>query len=56
MTTHFPRAPDKAHAYHRLILGQDQLARVDASERSLTVRVITDKGAPVHTFTIPSRR
>lgn len=50
------QAPDKAHAYHRLILGQDQLARVDASERSLTVKVITDKGAPVHTFTISSRR
>lgn len=48
--------PDKVHAYHRLVLGQDQLARVDATERTLTVKVLTDKGAPVHTLTIPSRR
>jgi len=48
--------PDKAHAYHRLVLGQDQLARVEATERTLTVKVVTDKGAPVHTLTIPSRR
>ena len=50
------QAPDKAHAYHRLVLGQDQLARVDATERTLVVKVITDKGAPVHTLIIPSRR
>jgi predicted phosphodiesterase len=49
-------APDKAHAYHLLILGQDQLARVDATERALTVRVLTDKGEPLHTLTIPARR
>ncbi|WP_028102722.1 purple acid phosphatase family protein [Pseudoduganella violaceinigra] len=49
-------APDKVHAYHQLILGQDQLARVDATERTLTVKVTTDKGAPVHTLTIPVRR
>ncbi|SFG37065.1 Calcineurin-like phosphoesterase [Duganella sp. CF458] len=48
--------PDKVHAYHRLILGQDQLARVEATGRTLTVKVLTDKGAPVHTLTIPSRR
>jgi len=48
--------PDKAHAYHRLVLGQDQLARVDATGRTLTVKVTTGKGAPVHVLTIPSRR
>ncbi|WP_162253000.1 FN3 domain-containing metallophosphoesterase family protein [Duganella sp. Root1480D1] len=48
--------PDQVHAYHRLVLGQDQLARVDATERTLTVKVLTDKGATVHTLTIPSRR
>jgi acid phosphatase type 7 len=48
--------PDKAHAYHLLVLGQDQLARIDATGRTLTVKVLNDKGAPVHTFTIPSRR
>jgi len=48
--------PDKAHAYHRLVLGQDQLARVDATARTLTVKVTTGKGAPVHVLTIPSRR
>ncbi|KRB82029.1 FN3 domain-containing metallophosphoesterase family protein [Duganella sp. Root198D2] len=50
------QAPGKGHAYHRLVLGQDQLARVDATERTLTVKVVTDKGTPVHTLTIASRR
>jgi len=49
-------APDKAHAYHTLILGQDQLARVEATDRALTVKVVSDKGTPVHTLTIPVRR
>ena len=49
-------APDKAHAYHTLILGQDQVARVDATDRTLTVKVVSDKGVPVHTLTIPVRR
>lgn len=48
--------PDKAHHYHQLIIGQDQLARVDANERELTVSVVTDKGAPVYTLKIPARR
>jgi predicted phosphodiesterase len=50
------RAPDKTQAYHQLILGQDQLARVDATARTLTVKVVTDKGEPVHTLTIPARQ
>ncbi|XLZ69249.1 FN3 domain-containing metallophosphoesterase family protein [Massilia sp. SR12] len=48
--------PDKAHGYHRLVLGQDQLAQVDASERELTVRVLTDKGSQVHKLVIPVRQ
>lgn len=47
-------APNKQHRYHQLILGQDQLARVDATERVLTVTVVSDKGAPVYTLTIPA--
>lgn len=49
-------APNQQHSYHQLILGQDQLARVDATDRVLTVKVSTDKGAPVYTLTIPARR
>lgn len=48
--------PDQAHGYHRLTLGQDQLARVDATRRLLTVSVLTDKGAPVYTLKIPAHR
>jgi acid phosphatase type 7 len=47
--------PGKDRAYHLLILGQDQLARVDATEQMLTVSVVTDKGLPVHTLKIPVR-
>lgn len=47
--------PDKIHAYHRLILGQDQLARVEATARELSVRVLSDKGVQVHALTIPAR-
>ena len=49
-------APDKAHAYHLLVLGQDQLARVEATQRTLTVKVVSDQGVPVHTLAIPARR
>lgn len=48
------RPPDKARGYHLLVLGQDQLARVDATARELTVRVVTDMGVPVHTLKIPA--
>lgn len=47
--------PNKVHSYHQLILGQNQLARIDATERVLTVSVCTDKGVPVYTLTIPAR-
>ena len=46
--------PDKVHGYHQLTMGQDQLAHVDATERLLTVSVITDQGAPVYTLKIPA--
>ncbi|WP_342118993.1 FN3 domain-containing metallophosphoesterase family protein [Pseudoduganella sp. OTU4001] len=48
-------APDREHGYHRLILGQDQLARVEATQRELTVRVLSDKGVQVHQLRIPAR-
>ncbi|MFT7721998.1 MAG: FN3 domain-containing metallophosphoesterase family protein [Roseateles sp.] len=47
--------PDAAHGYHLLVLGQDQLARVEATARLLTVEVVTSSGAPVHTLKIPAR-
>jgi predicted phosphodiesterase len=47
--------PDKVRAYHQLILGQDQLARVEATGQVLTVSVYTDKGSLVHTLKIPVR-
>lgn len=47
--------PDQTHAYHRLILGQDQLARIDATARELTVRILSDQGALVHALIIPAR-
>lgn len=50
------RPPDKARGYHLLVLGQDQLAQVDADGSTLTVKVRNDKGVPVHTLTLPARR
>lgn len=50
------RPPDKSRAYHLLVLGQDQLAKVDASGRELTVRVLSDRGVQVHQLTIPARQ
>lgn len=49
-------APDQSHAYHLLVLGQDQLARVEATQRTLTVKVISDKGEALHTLDIAARR
>jgi len=48
------RPPDAQHSYHRLILGQDQLAQVEATPRALTVTVRSDKGELLHTLTIPA--
>jgi predicted phosphodiesterase len=48
--------PGVAHAYHLITVGQDQVARVDASAQALTVVVTGTDGKPVHELTIRSRR
>jgi len=49
-------APEPGRAYHELVLGQDQLARVDATASELTVVVTGTDGAEVHRLVIPRRR
>jgi predicted phosphodiesterase len=46
------QAPNAQHRYHLLVLGQDQLARLDADAGKLTVTVVSDRGAPVQSLTI----
>ena len=55
-TTSFPtpRRPD-AQRYHLLVVGQDQVARVDATSAELKVVVTAADGKVVHTLTIPAR-
>ena len=47
--------PDVEHSYHLLVVGQDQVARVDATVTDLTVAVTGTDGSLVHTVTIPRR-
>ena len=48
--------PEPGRAYHLLVVGQDQLARVDATATELTVVVTGLDGAEVHRLVIPGRR
>jgi predicted phosphodiesterase len=48
-------APNASHAYHLLILGQDQLARIDATMTELTVVVTGTDGVVVKTLVIPAQ-
>jgi hypothetical protein len=48
-------APNATHGYHLLVLGQDQLARVDATGGELRVTVTGTDGVVVKTLTIPTR-
>ena len=50
-----PPSPDVAHAYHLLVVGQDQVARVDATSTELTVVVTGTDGQTVHFLVIPRR-
>lgn len=45
--------PSEAHGYHLVVVGQDQVARVDAWTTELTVTVTALGGKIVHTVTIP---
>lgn len=44
------------HKYHILVVGQDQVARVNATGRELSIAVTGTDGAVVSTLTIPARR
>jgi hypothetical protein len=48
-----PPGPDVSHNYHLLVVGQDQVAMVDATSAELTVTVTDTDGTVVHTLTIP---
>jgi predicted phosphodiesterase len=45
--------PNDAHRYHLIVVGQDQVARVDAWTTELTVTVKSVDGKAIHTMTIP---
>jgi predicted phosphodiesterase len=47
--------PGAAQAYHLVVVGQDQVARVEASATMLTVTVTGTDGKVVQTVTIPRR-
>jgi predicted phosphodiesterase len=49
-------APNAQHAYHLLVVGQDQVARVDATATELRVVVTGTDGTVVKTLTIPAQK
>lgn len=49
-------APEPGRAYHLLVVGQDQVARVDATAAELTVVLTSADGAEVHRLVIPRAR
>ena len=51
-----PPGPGVPHKYHLLVVGQDQVARVDATTTTLTVTVTGTDGKVVQTIVIPARR
>lgn len=48
--------PNSEHAYHLVVVGQDQVARVDATTTALKVVVTGTDGVVVKTLTIPRSR
>ena len=50
-----PPGPNVPHKYHLLVVGQDQVARVDATASELTVVVTGTDGKVVHSLKIPRR-
>ena len=53
--SHTPPGPEVDHAYHLLVLGQDQVARFDATSDELRVVVTGTDGSVVHTLVVPPR-
>ncbi len=50
-----PPGPDVGHKYHLIVVGQDQVARVDATATELTVVVTGTDGKIVHSLKIARR-
>ncbi len=53
--SHTPPGPDVDHAYHVLVVGQDQVAQVAATPEELKVTVTGLDGGVVHSLVIPRR-
>jgi len=51
-----PPGPDVDHTYHLLVVGREQIARVNATSDELDVMVTGLDGSVVHTVRIPRRR
>jgi predicted phosphodiesterase len=47
--------PGDGQAYHLVVVGQDQVARVEATDTELTVVVLDTEGAEVHRLVVPRR-
>ncbi len=54
--SHTPPGPDVEHDYHLLVVGQDQVARVDATVDLLSIQVTDTDGNVVHSVEIPRSR
>ena len=50
-----PPGPTTAHKYHLLVVGQDQVARVDATTTELKITVTGTDGKIVQTIAISKR-
>ena len=55
-SSYTPPGPDVEHSYHLLVVGQGQVARVDATATELGVVVTGLDGTVVQTLMIPRRR
>jgi predicted phosphodiesterase len=51
-----PPGPDVEHSYHLLVVGKEQVARVEVTAAELEVVVTGLDGSVVHTLSIPRRR
>jgi hypothetical protein len=54
--SHTAPGPDIAHTYHLLVIGKEQIARVNATPTELEVVVTGLDGSVAHTLAIPRRR
>jgi hypothetical protein len=55
-SSYTPPGPDVDHSYHLLVVGQRQVARVDATVSELKVVVTGLDGTVAHTVVLPRRR